>query len=386
MPNEPSDSTRRDYIGIGAALIVLLGVVLAAKQFNFLPFGFTVPETMSYGLVFLIGLLASFSTCIAVTGGLLLAAAAKYNAANSKLGGLQKFKPHIFFNVGRILSYTLLGGAIGALGSAISLSPITSGIITFAASAMMIVFGLQMLKLLPSLGRFQPRAPKTLADKVRGLGTKGTNSTALAFGAATFFLPCGFTQALQLYVLAKGDFVTGAITMFAFSLGTLPALLSISAISSFARGAFQRHFIRFAGVALVFLGFMNIQYGLVLTGSDIQPLTTEANSVFNQTRIGGVRTVDGKQIANMKVVGLEYQRHRFAIEQDVPVEWRIEAKEAEGCGRFLVVPKLRITKLLSSTDTTVITFVPREPGDIVFNCGMRMMTPGSKFVVIPKSS
>ena len=386
MPNEPSDNTRRDYIGIGAALIALLGVVLAAKQFNFSPFGFTVPETMSYGLVFLIGLLASFSTCIAVTGGLLLAAAAKYNAANSKFGGLQKFKPHIFFNVGRILSYTLLGGAIGALGSAISLSPITSGIITLAASAMMIVFGLQMLKLLPSLGRFQPRAPKTLAEKIRSLGTKGTNSTALAFGAATFFLPCGFTQALQLYVLAKGDFVTGALTMLAFSLGTLPALLSISAISSFARGTFQRHFVRFAGVALVFLGFMNIQYGLVLTGSNIQPLTSEGNSVFNQTRIGSVRTVDGKQIANMKVVGLEYQPNRFAIEQDVPVEWRIEAKEAEGCGRFLVVPKLRITKLLSSTDTTVITFVPRESGDIVFNCGMRMMTPGSKFVVIPKSS
>ena len=386
MHNEPSDRTQRDYIWIGAALIVLLGVVLAAKQFNFLPFGFSVPETMSYGLVFFIGLLASFSTCIAVTGGLLLAAATKYNAANSKLGGLQRFKPHIFFNVGRILSYTLFGGAIGALGSAISLSPIASGIITLAASAMMIVFGLQMLKLLPSLGRYQPRASKSLAEKVRSLGTNGTNSAALAFGAATFFLPCGFTQALQLYVLAKGDFVTGALTMFAFSLGTLPALLSISAISSFTRGAFQRRFVQFAGVALLFLGFMNIQYGLVLTGGDVQPISTEANSVFNQTRIGGVRTVDGKQIVNMKVVGLEYQPHRFAIEQGVPVEWRIEAKDAEGCGRFLIVPKLRISKLLSSTDTTVITFVPRESGDITFNCGMRMMTPGSKFVVIPKSS
>ena len=80
-------------------------------------------------------------------------------------------------------------------------------------------------------------------------------------GAATFFLPCGFTQALQLYVLAKASVAAGALTMLAFSLGTLPALLSLSAVSSFARGAFQRHFLKVAGVAVIVLGLMNIQYG-----------------------------------------------------------------------------------------------------------------------------
>ena len=55
--------------------------------------------------------------------------------------------------------------------------------------------------------------------------------------------------------------------MLAFALGTLPALLSLSALSSFAKGAFQRHFLKFAGAAVIVLGVMNIQYGLVLTGS-----------------------------------------------------------------------------------------------------------------------
>jgi uncharacterized protein len=381
-----SSSTGREYAATAAIVVILTGIYFAAKQFYFLPFDFEIPETMGYGLVFLVGLVASFSTCVAVTGGLLLAASAKYNEANPQLDRFQRFRPHVFFNVGRVLSYTLFGGLIGALGAAISLSPMTSGISALAASAMMILFGLQMLGLLPSLGRFQPRASKTMTQSVKQLAGRGANSTAFAFGAVTFFLPCGFTQALQLYVLAKGDFAAGALTMLAFSLGTLPALLSISALSSFVGGVFQPYFIRIAGVALIALGAFNIQYGLVLTGGVGQTTITAENAGIAQSRIGGVRTVGGKQIANMKVVGLEYQPNRFAVDKDIPVEWRIEAKDAEGCGRFLVIPKLRISKLLSSTETTVITFVPRDIGDIEFNCGMRMMTPGSKFVVTPKAS
>jgi plastocyanin domain-containing protein len=103
--------------------------------------------------------------------------------------------------------------------------------------------------------------------------------------------------------------------------------------------------------------------------------------VLDQSKFGGVVIHDGKQIATMKVVGLEYQPNRFAVIEGVPVEWRIDATEAEGCGRVIVVPKLRISRLLSATGPTVIQFTPGETGEISFNCGMRMMTPDSKFIV-----
>jgi len=219
---------------------------------------------MSYGLVFAIGLVASVSSCIAVTGGLLVAVAAKYNAANTHLSNVQRLKPHVYFNVGRIVSYTLLGGAVGALGSALTLTPMVNGILTLLASAVMIVLGLQMLKVFPSLGWLLPRLPKAFAHRIHDFTARETKDAAFLLGASTFFLPCGFTQALQLYVLAKGSFVTGALTMLAFSLGTLPALLSLSALSSFAKGAFQRRFLKLAGAAVIILGFLNIQYGLVI--------------------------------------------------------------------------------------------------------------------------
>src|SRR5262249_62241598 len=140
------------------------------------------------------------------------------------------------------------------------------GVLTILASLGMIRLGLQMLKLLPALTRFMPTMPKAFSHYIHDQAERDARGGAFVFGAATFFLPCGFTQALQLYVLAKGSFATGALTMLAFSLGTLPALLSLSAISSFATGSFQRHFLKFAGAAVVILGVADIQYGLVLTG------------------------------------------------------------------------------------------------------------------------
>src|SRR5204863_3903976 len=112
----------RDYAEIGAIFLILAALVFALGHFDLLPRALSVSDNMSYGLVVLIGLVASVSSCIAVTGGLLVAVAAKYNEATGSRPGVQRLKPLIYFNAGRIVSYTLLGGAIGALGSALTLS------------------------------------------------------------------------------------------------------------------------------------------------------------------------------------------------------------------------------------------------------------------------
>jgi uncharacterized protein len=380
-----SKNTSRDYVEIGGVFIILVGFYLVLKQFDILPDRLAVPSTISYGLALVIGMVASISSCIAVTGGLLLAVAAKYNAANPSLTGIQRFKPHIYFNAGRIASYTVLGGAIGALGSTFSLSAETNGLLIILASAVMIVLGLQMLNLFSSLKWLQPRMPKFIAHRIHALSEKETKGGALILGASTFFLPCGFTQSLQLYVLAKGSFTIGALTMLAFSIGTLPALISLSAVSSFASGAFQRYFLKFAGVAVVILGLFNIQSGLTLTATAVGSSASTATSseAPSESAVQFVPVVDGKQIVEMKLVGYRYEPHQFNVVQGVPVEWRIDAREAAGCGRILLAPKAGVRKLLPF-GTTLITFTPQDLGEIRFNCGMGMMTPGSKITVLAR--
>lgn len=378
----------RDYAEIAAAFLIIIAILFGLGRFDLLPNQFGMSETMSYGLVFVIGMVASVSSCIAVTGGLLLAVAAKYNEASTTLTPVQRMKPHVYFNVGRILSYTLLGGAIGALGSALTLSPEINGVLTLIASAVMILLGLQMLRLLPALTRFLPTMPKSFSHFIHDLAERDANGGAFVLVAATFFLPCGFTQALQLYVLAKGSFVIGVLTMLAFSLGTLPALLSLSAMSSFASGNFQRHFLKFAGAAVIVLGVANIQYGLVLTGSAMNVASVKADkpavapAVAMSSPSSTTSTLDA-QIVAMRIDGFSYIPNRFTVKQGVPVEWRIDASAAAGCGRFLLAPGLGIRRLLSDRNTTMISFVPQQAGEFGFNCGMGMMTPGSKFIVVP---
>jgi uncharacterized protein len=381
----PSGNTARDYVEIAAAFLIIIGVLFALGQFDLLPKQFGVSETMSYGLVFIIGLVASVSSCIAVTGGLLVAVAAKYNEATDDLTPMQRVKPHIYFNAGRIISYTLLGGAIGAIGSALTLSPEINGVLTLIASVVMVLLGLQMLKLLPVLTRFLPTMPKAFSHFIHDLAERDANGGAFVLGAATFFLPCGFTQALQLYVLAKGSFAVGALTMLAFSLGTLPALLSLSALSSLATGGFQRHFLKFAGAAVIVLGIANVQYGLVLTGSAMTATPVAATNVPTEAAPSQQAAADDKQIVVMRIDGFSYIPNQFTVKQGIPVEWRIDASEAAACGRFLLAPGLGIRKVLSDRSTTMISFIPQQAGTFGFNCGMGMMTPGSKFTVVPNA-
>ena len=378
-------NARKDYLQIGGIFLVVVALYYILKNLNWLP-SFSISQHMSYGFVFLIGLVAAVSTCIAVVGGLLLAMAAKYDEQHPDVTGIKRFKPHLYFNAGRIVGYTAFGAAVGAFGSVLTLSPNTNGYLIVLVSFVMLLLGLQLLHLFPGLQHFSPKMPKFIANKIHDLSTKESKGVPFALGAFTFFLPCGFTQALQLYVLASGNWKVGALTMLAFSLGTLPALLSLSAISSFAKGAFQRYFLKFAGVVVVMLAVYNINNGLTLAGfnNTFTSLSTSSNSEIVQAAKAPI--VDGKQIIKMTVSGYTYTPSQFTVEAGVPVEWQIENKGATGCGQVLVSQKLKVAKYLTPDAVTTINFTPTEPGDIPFNCTMGMMTRGAKFTVIANTS
>jgi sulfite exporter TauE/SafE len=379
-----AEAGHSSYLRFGGAALAIAALFLLLSRIDLIPNDISFGENIGYGIVFLIGLLASVSTCIAVTGGLFVSLAAKYDEQAAHLSSAARFVTYLSFNAGRIISYTAFGALIGLAGSALTLSPAAYGVVTIVVSVLMLVLGIQMLGLLPGVKNLRVQMPAALKRWNEALIDRRSRSAAFALGALTFFLPCGFTQALQLYVLAKADPVAGALTMFVFSLGTLPVLIGLSLATSFSAGNFKRYFFRFAGAAVIVLSLSSIHQGLSLL--ELWPwrsATTQQAEL--ESKLGAVVLRDGKQIATMKVVGLEYQPNRFAVVEGIPVEWRIDATEAEGCGRVIIVPKLRISRLMSASEPTVIQFTPSETGEIMFNCGMRMMTPDSKFIVTKRA-
>lgn len=380
------NNTRKDYTEIGAIVLFIFAAYLILKQANLLP-GLGISKDMSYGFVFLMGVVAAFSSCLAVTGGLLLAVAAKYNESHPNLTGFEKFKPTVYFNIGRVVSYTILGGVVGAIGSTFTLSSRGTGLLSVLASLVMIMLGFQLLNLFPWMRHFQPKMPKFISHRIHDLSSRDGKSpyTPLTLGAATFFLPCGFTQALQFYVLSTGSPAKGALTMLAFSLGTLPSLLSLSMISSFARGSFQKHFLRFAAVLVIFVGFWNINNGLTLAGIDL-PFQRFRSNVDVASASGGplVPVAYGVQTVNMTVDGYDYSPHQFSVQAGVPVKWHIDARNAAGCAQVLISSSLGIAKYLSPDAETTISFTPKEPGTYSFSCPMGMTTGGAAFKVVPR--
>ncbi len=363
----------------GAFTIVLvIGFVLSKA--GFLKFNQTVDGSGGFFSVLFLGLVAASSSCIAVAGGLLLSSVERVSDRYGLLPGKQRFVPVGIFVAGRIVGYTVFGALIGGLGKVLALPPWATGLITILAALFMLVMGLDMLRIAPTwLKMLLPRMPKFISRKVMASGeaNKVNYGTPFSLGALTFFLPCGFTQALQLYVLTTGNVWAGALTMLAFALGTAPALLALGWASNALKGQWGKLFFRVAGAAVIVMGIYNFNNGLTLAGYPISFALRDSGNVTatsgaGQANDANVVIENGVQIVNTKFTDYSYNPTTFTVKAGVPVRWTVDPSGyGGGCRSAFIIPKYRITEYVNSGPTT-IEFTPKEPGTVSFSCGMGM--------------
>jgi len=218
-------------------------------------------QNMALPVLFLIGVMTSVH-CISMCGGINISQCAGAKVANPA-SKWQKLLPSALYNGGRIISYTVIGGIVGAIGSVIMPSGTFRGVITIVAGVFMLFMGLNMLNLFPFLRKLIPHLPKKLTKEVtkRKLG-KGPFVVGLLNG----FLPCGPLQAMQLYALSTGSFLMGALSMFLFCTGTVPLMFVLGAVSSFLSMKFTNVMMKVCAFLVILLGFIMLNSGLVLSG------------------------------------------------------------------------------------------------------------------------
>lgn len=216
---------------------------------------------VTYGTAFVIGIIASLSTCMAVVGGLVLSMSATFAKEGDKM------RPQLMFHGGRIIAFFVLGGVIGAIGSAFTLNTSTTFILSLIIGIVMLILGINLLDTFPWVKKLQPSMPKFIVKHAHGVSKFNHTLTPLVVGVATFFLPCGFTQSMQLYTLTTGSFLTGGLTMLAFALGTLPVLALIS-FSSFSiqKSSKAGIFFKTAGLIVIMFALFNLINSLVVIG------------------------------------------------------------------------------------------------------------------------
>lgn len=174
-------------------------------------------ETLSFPTIFILGVLASLSTCMVVVGGISMTLSSKFAAE-------KKTQSIIVFQLSRLIGFIVLGAVVGFLGRVVIVNAFVSGLLRVLVALVMIPVGAELIGLkLPRLV-----FPKQIAKAFGLFDDKDGWSSAVLLGVGTFFLPCAFTQSMQLYAMSTGSLIQGGLIMGVFALGTLPVLSLVS--------------------------------------------------------------------------------------------------------------------------------------------------------------
>lgn len=362
---------------IGAVFVSLL---IAFVIFEKLQLGQHVNVNANSSLFgfFLLGLVAGLSSCAALIGGLLLSMIKQWNeiyiASDSNF---VKAQPHIMFHVGRLISFFVLGGVLGLIGSALTLDNTTIfSILTIVVSVVMLVLALQML----GVGwaqRLKFTAPKSFTRYVAEESNFRGRYMPFSVGALTFFLPCGFTLIAQTVALTSGSPIKGALIMLAFALGTLPILLGISfgGLAFNSRPSLTAKFNIIAGLLIIFFVIYNINGQLNVLGL---PSFSDINLSSPQTEPADTAIVDENGVQNLKFVakGFEYiPQGSTTIKADTETTLVVDNQGIQGCGTFMAARGLIDGYIPLKAGMNTVDLGKPAKGVYKLTCSMGMVPP-----------
>ncbi|MDR3343129.1 MAG: sulfite exporter TauE/SafE family protein [Treponema sp.] len=361
-------------------LVIILALYMLLRQFGTSSFtsAFPLAEAgMGYGMLFIIGLITSVH-CVAMCGGINLSQCIPQMEIAPKSGDRSTvLLPSMLYNAGRVISYTAVGVIVGALGSVITVSGRFQGIVQLAAGVFMIMMGINMLGVFPWLRRFNLHLPKIFAKKIDE--QKTANRNPLFIGLLNGLMPCGPLQAMQLYALSTGSPIAGGISMFLFSLGTVPLMFGIGALSSVLSKKFTARVMKVGAMLVTVLGLTMFSNGWSLGGfpSPIDRITGFINpfgsaTVKTEGAVFEPFVENGVQIVNSTLSAGRYPA--ITVQQGIPVKWMINAPAGSinGCNNRMIIREYGIEYRFKNGEN-VIEFTPEKTGRFSYSCWMGMI-------------
>ena len=351
------------------ACLMFIGFYLAQELHLIPQFETNTGAGLTYTSVLILGLIASTSTCMATSGALFLSVIGRSKEKNITKG--------VLFNLGRVLSYGLFGLIAGFIGLSFSQSPVLSVGLQAVVGAGMILIALDMLNLFSLSSLIPIPFRESLFEKLERNVSSRPYQASFTLGAITYFLPCGFTQSVQLYALGLGNPVQSALLMMVFAIGTIPALMAISSVSAFTKTSWYPYFTKIVAVLLLLVGLSSFNTVVYRAGIKLPTLASAEQPA--EVKDQNIVEKDGVQIASMTVNSSGYYPNTFTIKKGVPVRWEIKGENVFGCQGFLVMPGMGIQKTLAA-GKNVIEFTPDKEGELGFSCSMGMYR--GRFIVV----
>lgn len=303
---------------------------------------------MGYGMLFVIGLITSVH-CIAMCGGINLSQTLQKDTSTeiSKV----MFRNTLEYNIGRVVSYTVIGGVLGAVGA---LAGIGSS--------------LQTSTLFPGLRRLAVHIPNFNKKTKQKSGRKPR--TPFFIGLCNGLMPCGPLQSMQVVALVSGNPLAGALSMLCFSLGTVPLMLGFGSAVSMLGKRFTRQVLKAGAILVVVMGLSMMVQGGILSGLNSKVTGT---LMAENTDVDKRNTDETQYITSTLQSGRSYPD--ITVKAGEPVKWTVEAPDGSvnGCNYKIIQQDLGIEYAFDEGEN-VIEFTPEKAGTYTYTCWMGMIT------------
>lgn len=355
-------------------------------------------DEMGYGMLFVIGLITSIH-CIAMCGGINLSQTLQKDTSAEVSRAM--FRNTLEYNTGRVISYTVIGGVLGGIGalagigSSLQTSTFFQGMLKLLAGIIMVVMGVNMLGIFTGLRKLRIHIPKFGKNVKLKSGRKPR--TPFFVGLCNGFMPCGPLQSMQVVALASGSPLAGALSMFCFSLGTVPLMLGFGSAVSMLGKRFTRQVLKVGAILVVVMGLSMMAQGGTLSGlngkatgalmaentdtntdadnNDINKIseTTTATDTTTSSADENENTDETQYITSTLQAGRSYPD--ITVKAGEPVKWTVEAPDGSinGCNYKIIQQELGIEYAFDEGEN-VIEFTPEKAGTYTYTCWMGMIT------------
>ncbi|AFK18659.1 sulfite exporter TauE/SafE family protein [Haloferax mediterranei ATCC 33500] len=196
---------------------------------------------------------------------------------------LRQVRQHALFNVGRALSYAVIGGLFALVGKVFfgafdSVTAIGSGVRAttgLLVGTVIILTGIgYLVGQSAAMDRFTPAAVTSLFGRISGWATARVDRLVggpriLGLGAIHGLLPCPIIYPAYLYAFATGAPVRAAALLGLLGLGTIPTLFLYGTLLGHVSARRRATIHRALGAAFLVLGYISLSHGLMLLGVEV---------------------------------------------------------------------------------------------------------------------
>lgn len=336
--------------------------------------------TANYGLLFMVGIMTSFH-CIGMCGGFVIS----YTVGSKT--SISSYWNHLFYGIGKLLSYSGFGALFGLIGGAITITFEMRSVASASAGIFLIIYGLSMLEAFSGLRRFHIRIPFKLNRFLQSPRQRTQNPFIIGL-LNGLMIACGPLQAMYIMAAGTGDPLEGAKLLSVFALGTLPVMFLFGTFASMITSNTSQRLIKASGFIIILLGAVMLNRSIMLTGTGydanslISRISQEAKNYFmtwqHDHADAGSHIQEGYQIIYMEAEKKAYIPNQYTLRYGIPVKWVINVKQLSSCNKKIIVPALDLIFELKP-GLQIVEFTPKQVGVISWSCHMGMI-PGT-FVV-----